>query len=196
MNNIEIQKLEELLKTVFDFTKKQFQKFIFNIFKSSSEDIDQICNQIKALRNSIKKCNICNRYNENTICNICLDTNRTKQLMLVGNSLDIDKFENIGLYKGKYFVFDQNISLKNEDFIVSSLLEKLIDILKDKNELILSLSPTIEGQFNMHYIKKFLKNKINFTNIFQLSTGIPLGSSVEYIDQDTLKESLLNKIKM
>lgn len=148
------------------------------------------------MRNSIKKCNICNRYNENTICNICLDTNRTKQLMLVGNSLDIDKFENIGLYKGKYFVFDQNISLKNEDFIVSSLLEKLIDILKDKNELILSLSPTIEGQFNMHYIKKFLKNKINFTNIFQLSTGIPLGSSVEYIDQDTLKESLLNKIKI
>jgi recombination protein RecR len=58
-------------------------------------------------------------------------------------------------------------------------------------EVILALSPTIEGQTTIHFIKALLEPyKIKTT---QLAHGIPTGGELEFLDANTIGSALRNR---
>ncbi|TPR53367.1 toprim domain-containing protein [Metamycoplasma neophronis] len=196
MESNETKNLEELLKKIPGFTKRQINKTITYFLDNPENAIDDIFAALKALKKAMQKCEICNQFNQNHICEICQDNNRSKKLMVVENSNDIAKFETLNIFDGKYFVLEGIYDLKKPDEKVIKNIEKLLALAKSKSEITLALPATIEGQFTMQYLQKLLRDKIAFTNVFQLSMGIPVGSSVEYVDPITLKQSLINKTKV
>ncbi|WP_369085945.1 toprim domain-containing protein [Metamycoplasma spumans] len=196
MNDSKIYELELLLKKIPGYSKRQISKTITYFLEQPVEVAEELFNAIKSLKEAIKKCEVCNAYNANQICEICQDVLRDKKLIVVENSNEIAKFEELNIFKGKYFVLESLYDIKNPSDLVKKNIDKLINLSKNQTEIILALSATIEGQFTMEYIKKCLRDKINHVNVYQLSMGIPMGASVEYIDPITLKQSLINKTKI
>ena len=59
---------------------------------------------------------------------------------------------------------------------------------KDIKEIIIALSPSIEGEVTSLYLKKILE-KYN-VKVSRLSYGIPLGSDIEYLDPLLISKAL------
>ena len=105
------------------------------------------------------------------------------------------KFEALGIYKGKYFVFSSIYQLKKNNDLFYEEFNDLIKLIDKNTEVIFALPFSLEGQLTMEYIKKLLIEKFPTIFIYQLSIGLPINASVEYADPITLKQSLLNKQK-
>ncbi|WP_373437235.1 toprim domain-containing protein, partial [Metamycoplasma equirhinis] len=93
----------------------------------------------------------CNVYSNSVICEICQDKLRDKKLLIVENQTDIKKFEELGIYKGKYFILEKLMDLKFENEIFKKNEQKLLIEAKKYDEIIFALSATIEGQLTTQY---------------------------------------------
>ena len=190
------QKLFFELKKIPSLSKKQISKIIEYFLECSESNILDLNSLILNFKRSTKKCSICNYLNNQDICYICSDNTRDKKLMIVEQSADIDKFEELKIYKGKYFVFDTFYDLKENNDHFFKLIDELKKLCKSYNEIILAFNLSIIGRLTMEMIKKILYKDFKNLEIYQLSSGLPLNGSVEYADPTTLKESLDNKINL
>ena len=190
------QKLFFELKKIPSLSKKQISKIIEYFLECSESNILDLNSLILNFKRSTKKCSICNYLNNQDICYICSDNTRDKKLMVVEQSADIDKFEELKIYKGKYFVFDTFYDLKENNDHFFKLIDELKKLCKSYNEIILAFNLSIIGRLTMEMIKKILYKDFKNLEIYQLSSGLPLNGSVEYADPTTLKESLDNKINL
>jgi recombination protein recR len=190
------QKLFFELKKIPSLSKKQISKIIEYFLECSESNILDLNSLILNFKRSTKKCSICNYLNNQNICYICSDNTRDKKLMVVEQSADIDKFEELKIYKGKYFVFDTFYDLKENNDHFFKLIDELKSLCKSYNEIILAFNLSIIGRLTMEMIKKILYKDFKNLEIYQLSSGLPLNGSVEYADPTTLKESLDNKINL
>ncbi|MBN0970887.1 toprim domain-containing protein [Mycoplasma phocoeninasale] len=190
------EELELLLKAIPGISKRQAQKIISYFLENDVSRLENIYQLMKQLKDKLKKCQNCNLYSDAEICSICLDKSRQQKLMIVLSQEDLKKFEALEIYSGKYFILEELYDLKKSSEKFDRNLEKLLLMAKNVSEIVIALSATVEGQFTTQFIKKILKDKINFDNAYQLSMGIPLGVQVEYVDPVTLKQSLINKTKI
>ena len=190
------QKLFFELKKIPSLSKKQISKIIEYFLECSESNILDLNSLILNFKRSTKKCSICNYLNNQDICYICSDNTRDKKLMVVEQSADIDKFEELKIYKGKYFVFDTFYDLKENNDHFFKLIDELKKLCKSYNEIILAFNLSIIGRLTMEMIKKILYKDFKNLEIYQLSSGLPLNGSVEYADPTTLKESIDNKINL
>ena len=72
-------------------------------------------------------------------------------------------------------------------------IDKLIKrITKDKvTEVILAMSSTVDGQTTAHYLTKSLKKyKLD---VSQLAQGIPVGGSLDFLDEGTIALALRSR---
>ena len=70
------------------------------------------------------------------------------------------------------------------DLRIPQLLSQLSS--KGFTEVILALSPTVEGDATSSYLAKQLKAAAPELRISRLASGLPIGSDLEYADQITL----------
>ena len=96
-------------------------------------------------------------------------------------------------YFGKYFVLGGVISPMNgigPAEIRIKELENLIQKFENISEVIFALSSTLEGESTATYIWRKLEEKKFSGKISRIARGIPLGSSLQYIDENTLTRAL------
>ena len=196
MKNNKYLELETKLKKISNLSKKQIQKIIFNLINLDKNDLNILFDLINQAKSEIKKCKICGYYSSDDLCLICTNEMRTNKIIVVEQSDDIDKFEELKIYDGKYYVFSSLYNLKGNNDSFNKDFDKLLSLINKDSEVILALKSSMEGILTMQYIKKLITGKYKNTNIFQLSMGLPYNASVEYIDPLTLKQSLLNKSKI
>ena len=77
------------------------------------------------------------------------------------------------------------------DLNIDSLIKR-VEQEPDIQEIILALSPTMEGDTTAFYLQKRLKpfNK----KISTIARGIPIGGDLEYADEVTLGRSITSRI--
>lgn len=196
MKNDKYLELETQLKKISNLSKKQIQRIIFNLIQLDKNDLNILFDLINQAKSEIKKCKICGYYSSDDLCLICTNEMRTNKIIVVEQSDDIDKFEELKIYDGKYYVFSSLYNLKQNNDSFNKDFDKLLSLINKDSEVILALKSSMEGILTMQYIKKLITEKYKNTNIFQLSMGLPYNASVEYIDPLTLKQSLLNKSKI
>ena len=99
-------------------------------------------------------------------------------------------FERLKIFDGVYHVLNGLINplegVNPEDIGIEKLLERV----KKENfeEIIFALTPSIEGETTVLYIKQILDdNKIKIT---KLASGVPIGAEMEYMDVLTLERAL------
>lgn len=130
-------------------------------------------------------------------CRFCTDINRgEKQLCIVEHTADVFMLESTGEFYGKYFVLSNLLSpidgIGPEDIHIEELLARIYDY--DVEEVIIALSPSVEGETTISYIADRLKDWQG--NISRLSTGIPFGGDLEYSNKITIANALKHRFNM
>lgn len=185
----EFEELIINLKKLPGVGKKQADKIAFYLLNLDYESLQQLQTSITQVNQKLNKCQKCNFITKNNICDVCLDVNRAKKILILESSSDMMKFEKNKLFNGRYFIFD-SLTLSS-DKNKEKAINHLIDQLPFYNEVIISLSPTLEGMvFSNLLIKKLENYKIKVSKI---AYGVPIGASIDYMDEMTLKESIENR---
>ncbi|UUM19717.1 MULTISPECIES: toprim domain-containing protein [unclassified Mycoplasma] len=188
-----ISKFIEEIRKLPNISKKQAEKIVLWVLQSPDSDVLRVANSFKRLKEKVHFCNFCQSPSEIEYCKYCDNAQRENKLLLVENFTIIDKIENAGFYKGKYYTF-KNI-LKKESDVDKTMFEinSLKEYAQSFDEVILGISPTLHGEMTNVLIKKEL-SKIGI-NVSQLAIGVPIGASMDYIDEMTLKFSLIHRQK-
>lgn len=146
---------------------------------------------VKETAEAVKKCNNCGILDVIMPCKICSSENRTKTtICIVEDMADVWAFERSGYHKGLYHVIGGLLSAsKNfteQDLKLNRLKERIEN--NKVHEVILALSATIEGQTTALVIKEALET-LNI-KISQLAYGVPVGSEIHYLDDNTIGAAL------
>ena len=177
--------------------EKTAERLSFAVMNMSEEDINSFSKAIVDVKLKIKKCSLCGNITENEICDICSDSSRDSDIIcVVEDSKNIISLEKMGSYRGKYHVLNGLISPMDgkgpDDIMLDSLLQRI----KKENikEIIIAVSPTLEGETTSLYISKLLEPfKITVSKI---AYGIPIGADMEYLDPMTLSMAMSNRNKI
>ena len=168
-------------------------RYAFYLLHQKNHQIDALIQNLQEAQ-KVKFCTECftpfdTSRSQEKLCPICRDKRRNKKLLcIVEKETDLYSIEETHAYRGLYFIIGSaNQWFKRSES--SQRIKKLLTHLKKSSpkieEVILAVNYTAEGQALRSYLENILKPlNINLTHIRQ---GLPLGSELEYADQETLK---------
>lgn len=174
--------------------KRTALRLALHLLRQSKEDVENFGNAFIALRNEIRYCNVCHNISDTEVCQICADTRRdVSTVCVVENINDVLSIENTQQYKGLYHVLGGVISPMDGIGPADLAIDQLIQRVESGNikEIILALSPTMEGDTTNFYLyKKLTKFAVEISTI---AKGISIGNELEYADEITLGRSIINR---
>ncbi|MFN8254695.1 MAG: recombination mediator RecR [Bacteroidales bacterium] len=174
--------------------KRTATRLVLYLLKLEKPNIEFFGNTIISLANDIKHCRICHNISDTDICSLCSNPKRINDtICIVENIKDVIAIENTQQFKGLYHILGGILSpmegIGPADLNFQSL-EKRIEN-GNISELILALSPTMEGDTTSFYLyKKFSKFGLKITT---LARGVSFGDEIEFADEITLGRSILNR---
>ena len=188
-------------KAVGEFAKlpgigrKTALRLVLHMLRQTDEDVMTFADALSRLKREVKYCKVCHNISDTDICPICSDAHRdTRTICVVENIRDVMAIENTQQYRGLYHVLGGIISpmdgIGPGDIEIASLVERVER--DDIGEIILALSPTMEGDTTNFYISRKLAH--TNVNISVIARGISIGDELEYTDEVTLGRSILNRI--
>jgi recombination protein RecR len=166
-------------------------RYVYYLLKIPKNDVEVMARMLIALR-TINVCDQCYTYSEKSPCSICADGKRDASVLcIVEEPRDIATIESTNAYQGRYLVLGG--VLNPIDGITPDALRvrELLDRVKADEqirEIILALSPTIQGETTMMYLSKQLVPLGR--RVTRLARGLPIGASLEYADEITLGDAL------
>ncbi|MBO7507507.1 MAG: recombination protein RecR [Paludibacteraceae bacterium] len=174
--------------------KKTALRLVLHLLRQSREDVEQFGNAFITLRNGIRYCKVCHNISDSEICGICADERRdASQICVVENINEVISVENTQQFHGLYHVLGGVISPMDgvgpSDLAIDELIARLEA--GGIKEVILALSPTMEGDTTNFYLyKKLSRFDVEITTI---ARGVSIGDELEYADEVTLGRSILNR---
>ena len=192
-----LKNLIESLKKLPTIGEKSAERLAFAILSMDEEDANLFSESIMNVKKKIKKCKVCGNITEKEVCNICESDERdSKTICVVEDYKNIISLEKIGTYNGKYHVLNGLISPMAgrgpDDIEINSLLKRVKN--EKIDEIIIAISPTLEGETTALYISKILESENVI--VYRIAYGIPLGADMEYLDPMTLSMALNNRNKI
>lgn len=174
--------------------KKTALRLVLHLLKQDQKITTGLSEALINLRFKIKYCSHCHNISDEDICQICAGPRRDKTtICVVEDTPDVIAIENTHQYQGLYHVLGGVISpvegIGPSDLRIDSLVERIPQ--SGIHEIILALSPTMEGDTTAFYITKKLKD-FNI-RISTIARGIPVGGELEYTDEITLGRSILSR---
>lgn len=190
-----IEKAVDSFSSLPGIGRKSGLRLALFLLSKDKEWVTKFSESFTQLKNDLKECKVCHNYSDQAICNICEDTLRSEETICVVESVrDLMAIEETGQYKGKFHVLGGLISPIDGVGPEDLHLYDLYDRIKTSNvkEVILAISPNIEGETTMYYISKKLRD-INL-EITTISRGISFGGELEYADELTLGRSIVSRV--
>lgn len=170
-------------------------RLALHLLRKDEETSNALGNSIIELRKGIKYCPVCHNISEDGVCDICNSHRRNHSIIcVVENVKDVITIESTHEHRGVYHVLGGLISPLDGISPADLEIESLIDRVKAGNveEIILALSPTMEGDTTNFYIfKKLSEYPVKIT---MLARGVSIGNELEYTDELTLGRSILNRV--
>jgi len=175
--------------------KKTALRLVLYLLKQPIEKVNNFGTTFIKMRENIHFCEVCNNISDTKICNICSSFKREKStICVIADIRDIIAIENTSQYNGVYHVLGGIISpmdgIGPQNLHIDSLIKRVQG--GEINEVILALSSTMEGEMTSNYIYKKLKEFD--INISVIARGIAIGDELEYADEVTLGQSILNRL--
>jgi recombination protein RecR len=174
--------------------KKTALRLVLHLLKEDKEFTSSLTIALSNLRDNIKYCKSCFNISDGEICSICSSSRRDSSTICVVEDMpDVLAIENTGQYNGLYHVLGGIISpLKGigpGDLKIDPLIERSGN--GEVKEIILALSPTMEGDTTSFYVTKKLKD-LNL-KVTTIARGVPIGGELEYTDEVTLGRSIVTR---
>jgi recombination protein RecR len=175
--------------------KKSAVRLALHLLRQNTQEVESLGNALIKMRNEIIFCKNCFNISDTETCEICSNPNRDAGLICVVEDVrDVMAIENTAQFRGLYHVLGGVISPMDGvgpgDLNIAPLLLRIEK--QPVREVIMALSPTMEGDTTNFYIYKKLKNiKILVTTI---ARGISIGDNLEFTDEITLGRSIVNRL--
>ena len=190
-----------LEKAVQEFSKlpgigrKTALRLVLWMLRQEEAEVEQFAETIHRMKQEIKYCHICHNISDTDTCPICSDPRRDAQtICVVENVQDVMAIENTMQYKGLYHVLGGVISpmdgMGPSDIEIDSLVNRVAE--GNVKEVILALSPTMEGDTTNFYIYRKLA-PYGDVKISIIARGVSVGNELEYTDEITLGRSIQNR---
>lgn len=175
--------------------KKTALRLVLHLVTREVETVDQFGDAIVKMRREIKSCKVCHNLSDEELCNICRDQRRDQQVICVVESIrDVMAIEDTGQYRGMYHVLGGVISplegVGPGELTIDSLEQRLAS--GEVREVVMAISPTIEGETTIFYISKRLKDLD--LKISTIARGVSFGGELEYADELTLGRSIVARV--
>ena len=174
--------------------KRTALRLALNLLNRSEDEVRMFSESILEMKLNTCKCSSCGNISDAELCPVCRDERRDHSTICVVEDIrDVLAIETLQSYKGIYHVLGGIISpmegIGPSDLNISTLIDKTNT--GNIKEIILALSPTMEGDTTCFYIYK----KINTSNVLitTLSRGVSVGTELQYADELTLSRSILNR---
>jgi len=174
--------------------KKSALRLVLHLVKEGNQ-VEDIINSLRNLKDNLRHCKECFNLSDHEICAICANVNRNKKTICVVESIrDVMAIEDTAHYDGLYHVLGGVISPLEGIDADQLRIEELLERIKTNGvqEIIMGISPTIEGDTTIFYLSKRLKEKP--IKISMLSRGVAFGGDLEYTDELTLGRSILARV--
>lgn len=170
--------------------RKTAQRLTFWILKMKKQDAERLAKTILEVKEKVIRCSICSNITETDPCHVCSDPKRDRSIIcVVEEANDILALEKSGAYRGLYHVLQGVLSPLDGVGPDQLRFKELVSRLKDEiKEVIIATNPNVEGEATAVYISRLIKpSNIKVTRI---ARGLPIGSDIEYADQNTLSKAL------
>ncbi|MCI0750874.1 MAG: recombination mediator RecR [Flammeovirgaceae bacterium] len=176
--------------------KKTALRLALHLIKESEASTFSLTEALNNLRSKIRFCNQCHNISDAEVCGICSSHKRDKSLLcVVEESKDVMAIENTSQYNGIYHVLGGIISpiqgVGPTDLKIESLINRLNAADSEIKEVVLALSPTMEGDTTAFYIHKRIKGLP--LKVTVIARGVPVGGDLEYADEITLGRSIAGR---
>lgn len=185
-----LARLIEELQKLPGVGPKTAQRLALHLLKRPDSEVQALAQALVDAKSQIGYCSICFHLSAEPVCDICRSPSRDAQtICVVADSRDVIALEKTREYKGKYHVLGGLISpmdgIGPEQLNIGQLVHR---VNKDKiQEVIIAISPTIEGDTTTLYVGQLLKP---FTRVTRIAFGLPMGGDLEYADEVTLARAL------
>ncbi|MBE9079725.1 recombination protein RecR [Romeria aff. gracilis LEGE 07310] len=185
-----LAKLIEELQRLPGIGPKTAQRLALHILKRPETEVRALAQALTDAKQQVGLCSVCFHLSADPVCDICRDNRRdNRTLCVVSDSRDVIAIEKTREFKGKYHVLGGLISpmdgIGPEQLTIGQLVHRVNK--ESIDEVILAISPSIEGDTTTLYIGQLVKP---FTRVTRIAFGLPMGGDLEYADEVTLARAL------
>lgn len=185
-----LARLIEQLQHLPGVGPKTAQRLALHILKRSEAEVEELAKALVEAKKQVGLCQVCFHLSAEPVCEICRNPNRDNNtLCVVADSRDVIALEKTREYRGKYHVLGGVISPMDGIGPDQLQIQQLVRRVSQKNvkEVIVAISPSVEGETTTLYVGQLLKP---FTKVTRIAFGLPMGGDLEYADEVTLARAL------
>lgn len=187
-----LQNLIRQLQKVPYLASKNMYRVAMHLLERDKKSVELFCTAILEAKEKILPCVHCFNWTEgDEACAICLSGKRLQSVLCVVETWhDLQALERAGDFNGLYHVLGGALcpleGIGPDELHITSLLKRLED--EGIQEVIFATNPTPEGEATSSYISSKIARKD--ITISRLASGVPIGSSLEYMDRVTISKAL------
>ncbi len=189
-----LEKAVDQLSLLPGIGRKTALRLALYILRRPETFAHQLGSAIADLRDNIIYCRKCHNISDTDLCPICSNPQRDTSVVCVVESIrDVMAIERTAQYKGLYHVLGGIISpidgITPNDLEITSLINRVSE--ENIKEVILAVSPTMEGDTTNFYIYRRLA--AFEVKVSLLSRGVAMGDELEYTDDVTLARAIRDR---
>jgi recombination protein RecR len=185
-----LARLIEQLQRLPGVGPKTAQRLALHLLKRPESEVQALAQALIEAKQQVGFCTVCFHLSAEPVCEICRTPSRDESVLcVVADSRDVIALEKTREYRGKYHVLGGLISPMDgvgpEQLNIQPLVRRVSQ--KRPQEVIVAISPSIEGETTTLYVGQLLKP---FTKVTRIAFGLPMGGDLEYADEVTLARAL------
>jgi len=171
--------------------EKTATRYVLHLLGRGPEALSGLKDLFSKVAERVRPCPRCYFLAEGDLCEICSDSSRdASTICVVESAPDLVAIEKMGEYHGLYHVLGGAISAVRGIGPDRLRIRELLDRVEagNVNEVIVVTGADTEGETTALYIRKALEGK--GVRVTRPATGIPMGSSIEFLDGITLMRAM------
>lgn len=184
-------KLIQVLKRLPGVGNKSAERFAFNLLDWSDGQLQELSSIVSRTKEQLLSCSECGCLMGMEGCHFCHSSHRNPSILCVlASPRDVFSIEETHSFDGHYHVLGGVLSpleRKGPEHLSIGKLKERLSSLQVK-ELVIALDSTLEGDATALYLKQELSEFP--IQISRLAFGLPMGSSLDYVDGGTLARAL------
>ena len=169
---------------------KMAERLSYYVLQADSEEISELIRAIENVKHTIVLCKQCFAPTEKELCKICSNEMRDHTTICV-----VEKIEDLMAiertkYNGVYHILGGALSPLDGHGPNSLRIKELLNRINGSNdikEIVIATNPNTDGEVTANYISDLIKPQN--IKVTRLGYGLPMGGSLEYADEITLKRS-------
>ena len=192
-----LENLIDKFATLPGIGRKTAQRLAFYVISLPDEEAISFADAITVAKESVEFCTVCLNLTDGDLCAVCSDIRRdAATVCVVPDPKGVLAIERSHEFNGRYHVLHGVISPMNnvgpDDIRIKELIQRVTDGKVD--EVIMATNPDTEGETTARYISRLLQPF--GIKVTRLAYGIPVGGSLEYVDDATLMRAIEGRMEM